>query len=91
MPTFGDVMKTLNTILLALLCLCYGCKQPEPDAALKRKADRLDSIKNAKAHDRLMQRSQDSTAYAPLAKNSAPIVMPRRNYGLCPVAIKNVP
>ncbi len=90
MPIFGDEMKTLNTILLGVLCLCYGCKQPEPDAALKRKADSLEIIKKAKAlaHEMLMQRSQDSTLYVPPGKPSAAVVQPRRNYGTCPVAIK---
>src|SRR5579872_4513569 len=81
-------MKTLNTILLALLCLCYGCKQPKADAVLKRRADSLDSVKKAKAHDKLMQSAQDSTLYVPPAKGGAAKVQPRHNYGPCPVAIK---
>src|SRR5437588_8721565 len=83
-------MKTLNTILLGVFCLCYGCKQPVPNAALKRKADSLEIIKKAKAlaREMLMQRSQDSTLYVPPGKPGAAIVQPRHNYGPCPVAIK---
>src|SRR5258708_6211300 len=89
MPNFGDVMKTLNTITLALLCLCYSCSQPTPNAALKRKADSLDIIAKAnKMAQQIIQRSKDSAANAQRAHDSQAAAQPRRNYGPCPVAVK---
>lgn len=86
MPTFGDVMKTLNTILLALLCLCYSCNQPAPNAALKRKADSADLAARAnKMAAEIVKRKEDSAAHA---KDGEAATQPRRNYGPCPVTVK---
>jgi hypothetical protein len=78
--------KTLNTVALALLCLCYACTEPTPNAALKRKADSADLAARAnKMAAEIVKRKEDSAAHA---KDSLAALQPRRNYGPCPVAVK---
>jgi hypothetical protein len=77
-------MKTLNTILLALLCLFYSCKQPVPVTAKRSTADSLEiEAKAAKLAQEMVQHAKDSAANAKPA-----IAHVEKSYGPCPAAVK---
>ncbi|HTD98467.1 MAG TPA: FxLYD domain-containing protein [Mucilaginibacter sp.] len=80
-------MKTLNTILLALLCLFYSCKQPVPATAKRSTADSLEIVAKAtKLAQEMVQRAKDSVANTQPGK--AATVHIEKSYGPCPAAVK---
>jgi len=95
-------MRTFRTIyylpLFAAVSLVFSCKSPQPDAALKRRADSLDAqLKIAKLAQQQAQRTADSALRAQHVKDSlakiaavehkeAPKATP--HYGPCPVIVK---
>jgi len=85
-------MKTFNTILPALLCFClfFSCKQPpQPDAALKRRADSVElQAKAAKMALEMLQRAKDSIANARGAENHEAAARPEKSYGPCPAVVR---
>lgn len=78
-------MKTFNTILLALLCLCFSCKQTEP--AKQQHTAAADSAeiatKAAQLAQQMVQRAKDSMAIAQAVK---PLKV--KSYGPCPAKVK---
>ncbi len=95
-------MRTYRTIyflpLMAAVSLVFSCKSPQPDAALKRRADSLDAqLKIAKLAQQQAQHTADSALRAQRIKDSldrlstaehkeAPKAVP--HYGPCPVVVK---
>lgn len=78
-------MKTLNTILLAGLCLFYSCTPPDKKSAHQRSAaDSLEIVAKATQLAKVMlQHAKDSAAKAQAAQ-----IKRNRYYGPCPAAIK---
>ena len=95
-------MRTYRTIyflpLMAAVCLVFSCKSPQPDAALKRKADSLEAqLKIAKLAQQQAQQRADSALRAQHLKDSLakiaaaePKAAPKAepHYGPCPVLVK---
>src|ERR1700749_971654 len=79
-------MKTLNTILLALLCLLYSCSQPPKSKAMASTGDSAEIVAKAtKMANEMMQRAKDSAAKAQAAVKP---VRPAKSYGPCPATVK---
>lgn len=81
----GAMIKSCVTILAVTLCLLYSCNQPQPDAALKRRADSIELHNKArKMALEMMKRAEDSTAYAAGHQVARSV----KSYGPCPASIK---
>lgn len=81
----GAMIKSCVTIFAAALCLLYSCNQPQPDAALKRRADSIElNNKARKMALEMMKRAEDSTAYAAGHQVARTV----KSYGPCPASIK---